>query len=55
MRIHTGRCLMAKKGGKKTVTTKVGRDAKTGEFITVKEAKRRPNTTVVETIKRKKK
>ena len=30
---------------------KIGRDAKTGEFIPVKEAERRPNTTVVETIK----
>lgn len=28
-----------------------GRDAKTGEFIPVKEAQRRPNTTVVETYK----
>lgn len=34
-------------------TFKVGRDAKTGEFIPVKEAQRRPNTTVVETIKKK--
>jgi len=33
-------------------TFKVGRDAKTGEFIPVKEAQRRPNTTVVETIKK---
>jgi hypothetical protein len=33
---------------------KIGRDAKTGKFIPVKEAKRRPNTTVVETIKKKK-
>ena len=32
--------------------TKIGRDARTGEFITVKEAQRRPSTTVVETIKR---
>ena len=30
---------------------KVGRDARTGRFISVKEAKRRPPTTVVETIK----
>jgi len=30
---------------------KIGRDAKTGEFIPVKDAKRRPNTTTVETIK----
>lgn len=30
---------------------KIGRDAKTGEFIPVKEALRHPNTTVVETIK----
>ena len=33
-------------------TTKIGRDAKTGKFITVKEANKRPKTTVVETIKR---
>ena len=39
-------------GNKKDNTTiKVGRDAKTGEFIPVKEAVRRPNTTTVETIK----
>jgi hypothetical protein len=30
---------------------KVGRDAETGEFITVKEAQRRRKTAVVETIK----
>lgn len=41
--------------GKKTSTTKIGRDAKTGKFIPVEKAKRRPNTTVVETIKRKSK
>lgn len=29
---------------------KIGRDAKTGEFIPVKEAKKRPSTTVVETL-----
>ena len=29
---------------------KIGRDAKAGEFIPVKDAKRRPNTTTVETI-----
>lgn len=32
-------------------TRKIGRDAKTGEFIPVKEAQRRPATTVIETIK----
>jgi hypothetical protein len=32
-------------------THKIGRDAKTGLFIPVKEATRRPNTTTVETIK----
>ncbi len=32
-------------------TFKVGRDARTGEFIPVKEAQRRPSTTEVETIK----
>lgn len=30
----------------------IGRDARTGEFITLREAARRPNTTVVETIRR---
>jgi hypothetical protein len=30
---------------------KIGRDARTGEFIPVKEAQHRPSTTVVETIK----
>lgn len=34
-----------------TYTIKVGRDAKTGEFIPVEEAKRRKATAVVETIK----
>lgn len=28
----------------------LGRDAKTGEFITVDEARRRPNTTTVERV-----
>jgi hypothetical protein len=32
--------------------TKIGRDAKTGQFIPVKEAIKRPSTTVVETIKK---
>lgn len=31
-------------------TRKIGRDAKSGEFIPVREAQRRPSTTVVETI-----
>lgn len=31
---------------------KIGRDAKTGLFIPVSEAKKHPNTTVVETIKK---
>lgn len=34
-------------------TYKVGRDAKTGQFIPVREAQKRPTRTVVETIKRK--
>jgi hypothetical protein len=38
---------------KKTKTFKIGRDAKTGKFITVKEAKRRQSTAIVETIKKK--
>lgn len=31
--------------------SKRGRDAKTGQFITIKEAEKRPSTTVIETIK----
>lgn len=38
---------------KKTTTTKVGRDARTGKFIPVKEAQRRKNTAIVETIRRR--
>ena len=38
---------------KRAVTTQIGRDAKTGRFIPVKEAKQRKSTAVVETIKRK--
>ena len=37
---------------KKTKTRKIGRDAETGKFIPVKEAKRRKKTAVVETIKK---
>lgn len=36
---------------KKTTTIKIARDAGSGKFIPVKEAQRRPKTTVVETIK----
>ena len=36
-------------------TIKVGRDVRTGRFITCKEAKRRKATAVIETIKRPKK
>lgn len=31
---------------------KIGRDARTGEFIPVREAERRPSTAVVETIRK---
>jgi len=40
--------------GKKTTTIKIGRNAKDGRFIPVKDAERKPSTTVVETIKKKK-
>lgn len=40
---------MAKKKPQKTF--RVGRDAKTGQFITVKSAKRRKATAIVETVK----
>lgn len=42
--------MTPKKGGGQ----KIGRDARTGRFIPVKEAERRPSTTVVETMKPKK-
>jgi hypothetical protein len=38
--------------GKKNTPFKIGRDAESGKFIPVKEAERRPKTTVVEKIKR---
>jgi len=40
---------MAQKGN----SFKIGRDAKTGKFIPVKEAERRKSTTTVERIKKK--
>jgi hypothetical protein len=45
---------MAKvKGSNRGGGFKIGRDAKNGQFIPVKEAERRPSTTTVETIKPK--
>lgn len=32
-------------------TSKRGRDAKTGRFISIKEANKRPSTTIIETVK----
>jgi len=32
-------------------TSKRGRDAKTGQFVPIKVAEKRPSTTVIETIK----
>jgi len=37
---------------KTSAPQKIGRDARTGEFIPVREAERRPSTTTVETIRR---
>jgi hypothetical protein len=42
---------MAKKS---TTTTKVNRDAGTGQFVTEKYADKHPRTTVTETVKKKK-
>lgn len=39
---------------KKKDTFQIGRDATTGQFITVKKAKENPTKTVVETIKKRK-
>lgn len=36
----------------KTTIFKIGRDAGNGQFITVKEAQRRPSTAIVQTIKK---
>lgn len=36
-----------------TTSFQVGRDAKSGQFVPVREAQRRPGTTVVETVKQK--
>ena len=38
---------------RKSCVVEIGRDAKTGRFIPVDKAKRRPKTTVVETIRRR--
>lgn len=51
---------LAHKGGfnmgkKKPNTQQIGRDAGTGQFIPVEEAKKRKNTAVVENIKKNKK
>jgi hypothetical protein len=46
--IFEGKPRMAKKGS----TRRIGRSAKTGKFITVKEARRKKATSVVETIKK---
>jgi hypothetical protein len=43
--------MAVKKGG----TVKVVRDAKTGEFVKPNEPKKRPSTTVTETVQRPKK
>jgi len=44
---------MTKSRGGSSPSFKVGRDAKSGLFIPVREAQRRPSTTTVETIKQK--
>jgi hypothetical protein len=43
--------MAAKKGGEKSRTRQIGRDAGTGKFIPVKEARRRKRTAVVERVK----
>jgi hypothetical protein len=43
--------MAVKRGG----TVEVVRDAKTGEFVKHNEAKKRPSTTVTETVQRPKK
>jgi hypothetical protein len=41
-------------GSEKSKTRKIGRDAKTGQFLPIDTAKRRKATAIVETIKVKK-
>lgn len=45
--------MAAKKGGGGGSTTKIGRDAGTGQFKPVKDAQKDKKGSVVETIKRK--
>ena len=53
---HGGGTTTSSTGQTRHVTTfKVGRDARTGRFISCKEAQRRKATATVETIKRPKK
>lgn len=40
-------------GAKKGTERKIGRDAKTGRFISIETAKRKRSTAVVETIRKK--
>ena len=35
----------------RTITIEVARDARTGRFIRMKEARRRPSTTIVQTVR----
>ncbi len=51
---YKGGDTMAKKKSGTSGTYKVGRDAKNGQFITVKQAERRKSTAIVETMKKKK-
>jgi hypothetical protein len=46
MGLWEGRDMASKRGG----VYKRGRDAITGRFITLAEAKRRPKTTIIETV-----
>lgn len=45
---------MAKKTAKKKDTVKVARDAGDGKFVSKEEAKRRPKSTVTQTVKKPK-
>ena len=45
--------LTTKQKGPKMSRFKIGRDAGTGRFVSIKEANKRPKTTVIETIKKK--
>ena len=54
IRLYSNVFKEVRKMTRKTKARKIARDARNGQFVKMSEAKRRPNTTVVETIKQPK-